>query len=90
MSYLSDVEWSMGTGQCPCCCGVSEAWLGHPHHLTSKTLGHKLDCALARDLEALGFKPLYVGYSKLTDVYESYITPDGFYSTRKINETTVL
>jgi hypothetical protein len=90
LSYLQNAEWSMGNGQCPCCFGVSEKWLGHPLYLTPETLGHKPVCELAKDLKSLGHTPLYLGQSKLTDTYESYITPGGFYSTRKLNETTIL
>lgn len=72
----------MGNGQCPECYGTPESWLGHPCHLTPKTLGHKVDCSLAKAMSDVGLKPLYLGQSKLTEEYESYITEHGFCSTR--------
>ena len=72
----------MGNGQCPECYGCPESWLGHPLYHTSKELGHKIDCPLAQMLKENGIKPLYKGKSKLTEVYEDYITEQGFLSTR--------
>jgi hypothetical protein len=80
--FLLNKQWSMGNGQCPECCGVPENWLGHPCHLDSSNLGHKKNCPLAKALEDVGVKPLYVGQSKLKKKYENYITEQGCYSTR--------
>lgn len=72
----------MGNGQCPSCCGVPESWLGHTLHLDNTNLGHKKDCEHAAMMVENGLNPLYIGESKLTDVYENYITKQGFFATR--------
>ena len=61
LEYLRKREWSMGNGQCPDCCGVSQSWLGHPAYLTAEKLGHKADCQLAAALKSEGADVLYVG-----------------------------
>ncbi len=91
LQELKDIEWSMGCngkvnkGQCPVCCGVNESWLGHPLHLDAKELGHKKDCKFAKRIESNGGECLYEGQSKLTDIYESCTTKEGFWTTRLKN-----
>jgi hypothetical protein len=79
---LKDKEWSMGNGQCPECYGVPEDWIGHPLYLNSKNIGHKADCILAKSMQDVGLKPLYIGKSKIKKEYETYIDDMGIYSTR--------
>lgn len=55
--YLQKLEWSMGNGQCPECCGVPKGWrLTEP-----EDMGHKADCNLAAALRDLGDTPLMIG-----------------------------
>lgn len=82
MGYLRDIEWSMGNGQCPSCHGVPPEWHGHPLHMEASSIGHELDCALAKELAGAGEKPLMIGDFKSDVVYERCITKEGFLSTR--------
>lgn len=82
INYLRQTEWSMGHNQCPVCCGVAESWLGHPLHLTPKTIGHDPLCALAKALMALGQEVIVKGTYKSNLEYESYIAENGLRSTR--------
>ena len=63
ITYLRRLEWSMGNGQCPECCGASDdgRWHGHPLYRLLSDLGHKLDCALANSIEELGGEVTYRG-----------------------------
>lgn len=80
--YFKDIEWSAGNGQCPICFGVPESWLGHPIHLTSKNLGHKKDCRLAKAMKESGLHTIFIGESLLTEEYECFIDENGFFGTR--------
>lgn len=86
LKYLLDKEWSMGNGQCPECCGVSEKWLGHFNHLDSTKLGHEKDCVIADMLIEHGIKPLFIGKSKLKQKYEIYVTDNGFVGVREVKK----
>ena len=81
LQYLKDSEWSMGNGQCPECHGVHEGWLGHPHHLTSEGIGHRVGCKLAASIKDVGGEPLMVGESKEDAEYEQGINKDGIFTT---------
>lgn len=51
LDYLLNLEYSMGNGQCPDCCGSNpklDWW--------TKTWGHKKDCKLADALRCLGYE----------------------------------
>jgi hypothetical protein len=82
LKYLRKREWSMGNGQCPECCGVHEGWLGHLLYKTSKNIGHKKKCKLAKAIKSLGGEVLYEGKSKLMDEYETFISEQGIFGTR--------
>jgi len=58
LAGLLRLEWSMGNGQCPECCGVHQGWLGHPCHPTQDTIGHEAECPLADAIRQLGGSPL--------------------------------
>jgi hypothetical protein len=83
IEFLKKREWSMGNGQCPECCGVPESWHGNPCYLTTENIGHELNCKLAESLKELGETPLIKGDFVSEIEYESYITDNGFFSTRK-------
>ena len=60
--WLLNLEWSMGNGQCPECCGLHAGWLadyfpGIGPRYTKKDIGHKRGCGLAAALVALGRTP---------------------------------
>lgn len=61
LNYLKKLEWSMGNGQCPECCGVPPSWYGHPCHRTYGSIGHHKGCKLAASLKELGDSPLMMG-----------------------------
>lgn len=90
LRHLLSKEYTMGCmgssnrGQCPECDGVHEGWLGHPLYLDSSNLGHEADCPLARSIRELGGDVVFIGESKLTDKYESFVDSRGFLNTRKI------
>lgn len=62
--YLLAMEWSMGNGQCPECCGVPADWLGHPCYKNADSLGHEKDCKLAAALVDVGEEPLMIRQSR--------------------------
>ena len=82
IEYLLDKEWSMGTDQCPECCGVSSSWLGHFAHLDGSKIGHKENCKLAVALKDSGITPIMIGEFVSDTTYECHITDDGVFSTR--------
>jgi hypothetical protein len=82
LEFLKKEEWSMGSGQCPKCCGSNESWLGHPLHLDSKKIGHKSDCELALAIKETGGNTLFIGDFKSDLVYENFIDDQGCYGTR--------
>ena len=82
LQYLKSLEWSMGNGQCPDCCGVPASWHGHPLHMTTENIGHGATCALAASLMALGEKPLMQGEFNSDAEFEHFISAGGFYGTR--------
>ena len=75
---LRGLEWSSGNGQCPECCGVSEAWHGHPLYLNASTIGHEKDCPLAAALQDVGETPLIKGNFTSNLKFERHITKEGF------------
>jgi hypothetical protein len=88
VEYLSAMEWSMGNGQCPECCGMPESWHGHPCAMTPDCIGHELDCPLAAALLSAGCDPLMKGDFSSDVVYERFVSEDGFYGTRPVGEVT--
>lgn len=84
--YLKKMEWSMGNGQCPECCGVPASWHGHPCHMTTENIGHEADCSLAAALRDAGEAPLMKGDFTSNMEFEHYITESGFFGTRPKTE----
>lgn len=54
IKYLKQKEWSMGNGQCPDCCGHKPriGWW-------TDTVGHTLNCKLAKALSSLKVKVVW-------------------------------
>src|SRR5688572_12327455 len=61
LAYLQEREWSMGTNQCPECCGHHPSWLGHLSTREENNIGHKPDCRLGLALRDLGENVVFVG-----------------------------
>ncbi len=72
LKELREKEWSIGSGQCPICRGVNEAWHGHPLYTDPGKIGHSTWCQLAATIKELGETPLYVGTYKSDKKFETY------------------
>jgi hypothetical protein len=72
LKELRDKEWSIGSGQCPVCRGVNEAWHGHPLYTDPGKIGHSTWCQLATELKEKGETPLYVGTYSSDKKFETY------------------
>ncbi len=65
-------EWSIGSGQCPVCRGVNEAWYGRPLYTDPGKIGHSSWCQLAAAIKELGETPLYAGAYRSKKKFETY------------------
>lgn len=83
---MKKLEWSMGNGQCPECCGVPASWHGQPGHMTTDTIGHEAECPLAAALRDAGETPLMKGDFTSNVEFEHYISESGFFGTRPKTE----
>ncbi|PLX50870.1 MAG: hypothetical protein C0613_02230 [Desulfobulbaceae bacterium] len=72
LAALRAKEWSIGSGQCPACRGVNDAWHGHPLYTDPGKIGHSSWCKLAAKIKELGGMPLYVGTYQTDIKYETY------------------
>jgi len=59
IAYLRQREWSMGSGQCPDCCGMkTDFGCGTDNIWKDSPKGHERECPLAIALTGLGESPL--------------------------------